>query len=254
MLPFVARNGESVFGDAVLWRASGDPETLVWFYLPPSPSAAKRQLHGVVKKQEGGEEVVALSEPATPSGAFSMSTPGRGAPSEAPAAARRLRRRFLDHRGGAPASPWLPPPAGSPSRIFTSGVAVSPLVLSRGPGTHAPGDDESPFSIGPALLPPRADAVFSPSESLWFLLEVANPPDPAKVTLELRVHRGNAPVSSRPQFPAQLVSLGENRYACGYELPIAGMTPGDYRLYVLVRDGSDAADKYVLRSADFRVK
>jgi hypothetical protein len=39
----------------------------------------------------------------------------------------------------------------------------------------------------------------------------------------------------------------------GFELPLATLAPGDYRLYVMVRDGSKPAEEYELRSAEFRV-
>ena len=73
-------------------------------------------------------------------------------------------------------------------------------------------NEGSPFAIGQGVLPPRADATFATSESLWFYVEMANAPDPAKVTLELRLRQGNAAVRTpgRP-FPVQFTSVGPNR-------------------------------------------
>jgi hypothetical protein len=61
---------------AVVWRESGDPETLVWFYLPPAKGGKRRTIQGIVRKEQGGEEVVSLTEPALGSDAFSSATPG----------------------------------------------------------------------------------------------------------------------------------------------------------------------------------
>ena len=124
-------------------------------------------------------------------------------------------------------------------------VAVILMLLSRSVWV---------FAIGRAVLPPRADATFSVSESLWFFLEMANAPDPSKVTLELRVRKGAEAVSSRPAFPAQLDTFAGGRSLCGFELPLEGLPAGDYRLYVLVRDGVAPADQPVVRSADFRLR
>ena len=83
---------------------------------------------------------------------------------------------------------------------------------------------------------------------------MANAADPSKVTLEVRLRRERETVSSKPAFPAQLDVFAPSRSVCGFGLPLSGLAAGDYRLYVLVRDGVSPPDQYVLRSADFRVQ
>ncbi len=137
---------------------------------------------------------------------------------------------------------------------LSSGFAVSPLLLTHAAAALAAQNEGSPFAIGQGVLPPRADATFATSESLWFYVEAANAPDPAKVTLELRLRQGNAAVRTQAPFPVQFTPVGPNRYIAGFEIPLAKIAPGDYRLYVLVRDGVSPPDRYTLRSADFRVR
>ena len=132
------------------------------------------------------------------------------------------------------------------------GFAVSSLLLTRGPAAGGSGTD-SLFTFGGTALPPRADAAFMVSESLWYFIEVANPSDPLKVTLEPRLRRGAEPVASLPAFAAKLQALGGGRSIVGVELPLATLPPGDYVLYLTVRDGSSEDRPQVLRRADFQV-
>ena len=104
-----------------------------------------------------------------------------------------------------------------------------------------------------SLLPPRADAAFATSESLWYFLEVANPTDPAKVMFEPRLRRGGEPLGGLPPFAAILQPLGPGRYLAGVELPLSSLGPGDYVLYLAVKDGEAENRPRVLRRADFQV-
>ena len=90
--------------------------------------------------------------------------------------------------------------------------AISSLIITRGPALGEP-DRRFCLSVRGTLLPPRADAAFAASESLWYFVEVANPTDPAKVMLEPRLRRqGRA--SGRPYTPfaAILQPLGPKRF------------------------------------------
>ena len=250
--PPASRVGDAVFGNAVLWRAAGDPETLVWFHLPQAPAGRTRRLVGVVRRENGGEEVAAISEPAVVSNAFSSAAPGE-------VLLRRLDLPTGIYDGAfAVLEDGAAQPVASGScqlavPDLNAGFAVSSLLVTRGPAAAEAGSP-SPFALGATLVPPRSDAVFATSESLWAMVEVANPPDPAKVTLETRLRRGSQVVATRAPFLAKPQSLGGGRLLASIELPLEDLDPGDYRLYVLVRDGVGPPERYVLRSADFRVK
>jgi GWxTD domain-containing protein len=247
--PYLTRTESAAFGNAVVWRETGAAEALVWFHVPQSPKAEARFLHGIVR-QEGGAEVASLSEPVVPSPAFSSADPGETILKELSLPPGTYEASFVVTEGAsrqvASASTRLSVPD-------LSGFAVSSLLLTRGPGTRDPGD-HSPFALGSALLPPRADATFTASESVWFFLELANPPDPAKATLEIRLRRGNDPMRAQAPIPANPQMFAEGRYLTGFELPLKELAPGDYRLYVVVRDGVSQPEKQVVRSADFRLK
>ncbi len=250
--PYASRSGENVFGSAVLWKDSGDPETFVWFYLPPAAGGKRRTLQGVVRPEAGGEEVAAISEPALSSDAFSSAVPGEVLLRRLPLPPGVYESAFAVTEEGSSA-----PVASAATRLtvpkLDSGFAVSSLIVTRAPTGRDPAT-ASPFAIGTALVPPRADATFSTSESLWVILEFANAPDPGKVTFEVRLRRGAEVISGKPAFPAAPQVFAAGRALCGFELPLSGLAPGDYRLYVMVRDGVKPPDDYELRSAEFRVK
>jgi hypothetical protein len=127
-------------------------------------------------------------------------------------------------------------------------LAISSLLVSAGVGSSK-GTDEA-FLFGPVEVLPRADAAFSRSESLWYFVQLANVSDAEKITQELTLRRGVATVASNPASPAKLQSIAPGRYAFGYEIPLSGLEPGSYVLYVTVRDGEGHS---ALRRADFRV-
>jgi len=252
--PATIRSGDSVFGSAVLWHDSGDPETYVWFYAPPAAGGKKRILQGVVKKDGSGEEVATLSEPAKGSDAFSSAVPGEVVMKKITLPPGVYDGAFALAEEGASA-----PVASASTRLTVpdlasgSGLAVSQPLVTRAPAPKDPATT-SPFAIGSNVMPPRADAVFSTSESVWVVMELANVADPANVTFEIRLRRGNQVVSGKPPFPAKPQTFAPGRAISGFELPLASLVPGDYRLYVMVRDGSKPPDEYELRSAEFRVR
>jgi hypothetical protein len=128
-------------------------------------------------------------------------------------------------------------------------LAVSSLLLSAGIGPVDKARDDS-FVFGTVEVLPRADAEFSRSESLWYFVQLANVEDAEKITQELQLRRGAQTIASQPASPAKLQELAPGRYAFGYEIPLTGLAPGSYTLYVTVRDG---AGHSALRRADFRV-
>jgi GWxTD domain-containing protein len=240
--------GGSFFGSAILWREAGDPETVIWFYLPASPG--KKSFVGVVKPEGGGREAASFFETAAPSSDFSTGRPGE-------VVARTLRLPPGDYDG---AFALLEESTGFPvASVATTlrvprlegPLAVSSVLVTRGPAP-ASGPGKSPFTIGPSRLPPRADAQFGVSESLWYFLEVAAPAEAGQVTLEPRVRHGTDTIGGLSAFPAGLREIAPGRFLCGFEMPLAGFSPGDYVLYVTVRDGGPGASAAV-RRAEFRV-
>ncbi len=238
-----------VFGNAILWKASGAPDTLVWFFLP-SPGK-EITFHALIRRAQDGQPVSAISEPAAASSLFSSVTPGV-------VVLRRLALPPGDYAGafavvieGASRRAWAASASlkvPDPDRSFS----VSSLILTRGPGAADPYPAD-PFSIGGVRLPPRADGVFVQNESVWYFFEAASRADPKEVTLEVQLRRDGAQVGSLAPFPARLQAIGAGRYLAGFEMPLSSLSPGDYVLYVTVRDGSAPANKSVLRRADFRL-
>jgi GWxTD domain-containing protein len=250
--PAASRPGAAVFGSAVLWRTSGNPEALVWFHLPPTPPGHKRRLAGIVRRENGGEEVASISEPAATSNAFSSAAPGEVLLRRLDLPTGIYDAAFAVLEDGA-AQPVASASCQLAVPDLAEGFAVSPLLVTRGPAAAAAGS-ASPSTLGGTVVPPRSDATFAASESLWAMIELANAPDPSKVTIETRLRKGAEVVESKAPFPAGAQAIADGRALAGFEVPLEDLDPGDYRLYVLVRDGVGPADRYVLRSADFRVK
>ena len=191
--------------------------------------------------------MVAGSEPATVSTALPTAQPGR------------VVLRHLDlPPGNYSASLAI---TGDGNRVLASAtlplrvpalekdLAVSSMLLSAGIGPVRKNADES-FVFGSVEALPRADSVFSRSESLWYFVQLANVDDAEKITQELQLRRGTETIAGQPASPAKLQELAPGRYAFGYEIPLAGLTPGNYMLYVTVRD---AEGHSAVRRADFRV-
>jgi GWxTD domain-containing protein len=237
-----------VFGSAVLWGASEKPQTVTWIFLPGVKGAgsAKLLFHALIRPEGGGADVVTGSEAAEVSDALPVAGSGRV-----------VMRRFDLPPGNYSASLAVTEgdqtvaAATLPLRVPApdSPLAASSLLVSAGVGS-ATGKADEAFRFGPVEVLPRADAAFSPSESLWYFVQLANVSDAAKVTQELRLRHGAATVAIKPATPAKLETIAPGRYALGYEIPLAGLEPGSYVLYLTVRDGEGHS---VLRRADFRV-
>jgi GWxTD domain-containing protein len=129
----------------------------------------------------------------------------------------------------------------SQSQFAVSSLVLTDKIQSSGEG----------LAMGRARVRPRADATFTTAESMWYLFQVANPSDPAKVTVAVRLRHGVAAPTSPTVLPASLESIGAGRYVSGFEMPLSQLVPGDYTLYVSVRDPAGRED--VVRRADFRV-
>ena len=245
--PAVARHGSGFVGCAVVFRETGEAETLLWVFTPP-PS--RRPLLHALLRSEDGREVASFSEPAAVSPVFSTHAPGLVALKRVPLSPGFYSAAIaLTEEGGKLlASAVLPVQVPSLAKDF----AVSSLIVTRGPGPAGQGSDPV-FSFAGTSLPPRADAVFSASESLWYFLEIANPKDPSKVSIEPRLRRGGEAMAELPPFAPKLQPIGQGRYMAGIELPLQTLSPGDYVIYVTVADGEGAGATRVLRRTDFQL-
>src|SRR5262249_58644819 len=112
-----------------------------------------------------------------------------------------------DAAGGVLGAAELPVQVPAIDRDF----AVSSILISRGPAA-ASKSSEPAFTFSGSFLPPRADALFSHSESLWYFLEVANPASSSAVTLEPRLRRGTGAVAGLPALPAHLAPVRERGF------------------------------------------
>ena len=244
--PATSRHDGSFVGSAVVFREAGEAETLLWVY---TPSPARKVRFDALIREPDGREVASVSEPAAVSSDFSTRAPGMVA----------LRRISLP-AGSYSASVAITEEGGRPLASAALALqvpelkkdfAVSSLIITRGPATSASANEL--FSFAGTSLPPRADAAFTRTESLWYFVEIANPSDPAKVLLEPRLRRGSEPLAGLPPFPAKLQSIGPGRYLAGVELPLATLSPGDYVIYLAVQDGDGDGRPRVLRRADFQI-
>lgn len=237
-----------IFGSAILWGDRNAPETITWVYLPGKDGAAeKMNFHALVRPQEGGPEVLAGSHPVSASTTLPTAKPGR-------VVMRRLDLPPGNYSASFAVSDEKDRPLASatlPLKIpaLEKELAVSSLLLSAGVGP-VDKERENTFVFGTVEVLPRADAEFSRSESVWYFVQLANVDDVEKITQELQLRRGAQMIASQPASPAKLQELAPGRYAFGYEIPLTGLAPGSYMLYVTIRDGSGHS---TLRRADFRV-
>ena len=235
-----------VFGSAVLWGTRETPETVTWIFLPGQAAASKKlTLHALVRPEGGGTDLVTGSQPAEVSELLPVARSGRVVLRRFDLPPGNYTASLAVTEGEAPVAA-----ATLPLRVpaLDGPLATSSLLVSAGVAS-AKGSDPA-FQFGPVEVLPRADAAFSRSESLWYFLQLANVSDAEKVTQELRLRHGAATVAANPASPAKLETIAPGRYAFGYEIPLSGLEPGSYVLYVTVRDGEGHS---ALRRADFRV-
>jgi GWxTD domain-containing protein len=249
--------GEGWFANAVaLFHDSGAAEAVVWLYA--KPPAHGSTFSGLVRSEDG-REIASWTEPPAASPLFS--TAGDGAVFARrlplPAGAYTVAMTIADPAGVPLVSSSVP--LRVPALERTEKVekekpfAVSSMILTAGPAP-APGGAaaEKTFAFGGATLPPRADAVFKTAQSLWYFVLVANPSDTGKVFLEPRLRRNGEPAGGLPPFAPRLAPIGGGRYLTGVEIPLATLPPGDYVLYLTIRDGGTSAAAE-LRRAEFRL-
>ncbi len=232
------------FGMSSRWSAQGQPEVVVWFAATPQ---AKTNLSGDARlvgriMRGDGSVAGAFSEPLRPTSA--LRAWGGGSVS-----AVKLPLPPGDYTGAVAVADkgQVVTDAALPFHVAdgASAFAASSILLSATPERAAGGM----FDIGKLGVVPRADQTFSKTESLWYSGEVVNPTDPQKVTIDVRLRSGTKALGAS-QVALESESSGPHRYFYVREMPLAGFEPGDYSLYVTVRDPSGATD---VRRADFRI-
>lgn len=227
---------DEALSSILVWDRHGKPRAIFWF-VDPSPSAAPPRFQVHLRK-EGATEGGAWTGNPTPTRQLISTTPGRiwsAALELEPGTWSGTFEAGPNHR--SPVSFRVP-----------EGAATSSLLLSGGPQAGEPTDPLVP--AGPLLLLLRADATFTPGESLWYFLQLRDLL-PGGVTIEPRLMKqGAGIVSAYGAFQPDAMKLAEGLHAVGYEIPLEKLAAGDYMLYVTVR--TPTTDPIVQRS-DFRI-
>lgn len=224
-------------GSAVVFTPEGEPRAVVWGFEDTSP--AEPASVALRLTRDGEESASVWSGTAAPTLQLMASRSGRvwAASVDLPAGTWNGQ---LDTNRTAASPLQLAVPADEE-------VGISSLLLGGGPESGAPAAPL--FAIGPALFRPRADAQFSPSESLWYFLQFRGTlPEGTKLEPKL-MRKGKGIVTAWQPAPPDLVDAGPNLKVAGYEIPLATFEPGAYTLYVTVRMGEQAT----VRRTDFEI-
>ncbi len=227
----------------VMW--SGDAASVTFWLVAPEAVNARGPLafYGRVK-DSSGKTVATIARPLEASTNFSLRQAGAVAEANVPLVPGEYDASFLLNDDSTNTS--IAAASGHVVVPERSKFNVSSLILSDRVDGASGG-----LSFGSSHVRPRADVTFTTAESLWYLFQVANPSDPAKVTVAVRLRHGIAPPTSPTVVPAALQSAGQGIFLSGFEMPLRELTPGDYTLYVSVHDPGGRDD--VVRRADFHV-
>jgi GWxTD domain-containing protein len=233
-------SGGGYFASSTRWSERGEPMVTVW-YASASKLRSGATFIGRIRRNDGSGAGT-LSEPLHVAPALRSSTGGEVYAMQFALPAGDYNGAFAitDDAGQTIASASLPLHVSDPAKF-----AASSVVLSATPESAT----GAGFDIGRLGLVPRADQTFSRSESLWYAGEVVNPTDPKTVAIEVRLRSG-AKMLGASQIALEPEASGSRRYFFARELPLAGFEPGDYSMYVVIRDASGAQE---VRRADFRI-
>lgn len=228
---------DAALDSALVWSREGDPRAIFWYLGRSGGGTAPR--FTVRLRREGETEGGTWTGTPSPTRQLISTTPGT------------VWAAAFDLEPGNWTGTFE---AGGGHQIAVSfdvpetGTAASSLLLSGGPQSGPPADPL--VHAGPLLLPLRADATFTPSESLWYFLQLRGEM-PAGFTIEPRLMKqGMGIVAAYEAFRPETTELAEGLHAVGYEIPLENMAPGVYILYVTLRTpGGDS----VLRRSQFEV-
>ncbi len=180
--------GDAGFWSGIFWSAAGDQFLAFQFYLAsnkPAFSSNTPLKFGGLVTDEAGKEVDSFWEDAT------LTEISEGARKDH-VFDRSVTLQPGSYKGifGLFTAEGQPPVASSSVDFKleprSTDFAVSPLILSSGlvPLTKRPGPAD-PFVFGiekPIRVDPKADRLFSKTDSLWYFYSVENPASPAPST------------------------------------------------------------------------
>jgi hypothetical protein len=229
----------------LIWRAD-TPVSVFWFFLPESTTAQAQDLKFyALINSSSGQEAARIAKSVVPERNFLTSTPGNVAVARIGLPPGNYSGHFaiFDSKTKTPIANARANITVPDSKTF----AMSPLILTGGANAASSGSTGD-FILGPMEVLPRADAIFLGSESMWYFFEVMNPKTD-KPALEIRLRQGSAWVGAPRTIQTSLSRVTESRYLGALEMPLASLAPGDYSLYLTLKDGGDEA----VRRADFRI-
>jgi GWxTD domain-containing protein len=231
---------------AIVWGPEGNATLFVWFHLPQQIAATDTVILATLEDEEGNQR--RLTAAARPSEGFSAPSGGRvvAGSIDLPPGRYRGAVELIERASGRLLA--------REQRLFAlpsldRGFAVSSLVVAAEP--LAAGTDEFPFRFGEVETLPRADAVFRTSESLWYFYSVAHPSAKENVTMQVRLHLDGKPSAALEKFTPSLWPVAEGRFIAAYEMPLRDLTPGEYALYVVIRDEGGDEPQQETRRSDF---
>lgn len=207
---------------ALVWSREGDPRAIFW-YLDPDMGTTAPPFTIRLHREGSTEEVTWQGAPAA-TRQLIATTPGTVWSAALELEPGNWSGTFQAGAGHERAVSFDVP---------EDGTSPSSLLLSGGPQSGPPSDPL--VHAGPLLLPLRADATFTPGESLWYFLQLRGEM-PEGTTIEPRLMKqGAGIVSAFGAFQPEAMKLAEGLHAVGYEIPLEKMTPGNYILYVTLR-------------------
>jgi GWxTD domain-containing protein len=218
-------------------------EVTAWFFVPDAVKLAHPKIVGTLA---GPEATNALSLEPAATNELLASEGGRtyGVRFAMPAAGA-YSASFALMDGLRPVANGRVPKLLVPAS--TGSFEISNIVLTG--GVEAPSSQNATFGWGDVQIQPRADSTFRLNESLWYFVQVANPADPEKLVIDVRLRRANAPHGEPVRALAGAGKVSDNIYLIGRELPLLSLEPGTYSLYVTVIDGTSEK----VSRADFTV-
>ncbi|HEY0591010.1 MAG TPA: GWxTD domain-containing protein [Thermoanaerobaculia bacterium] len=222
-------------GSAVVFTPEGSPRAVVWAFdeAAAAPSVALRLT------KEGEETARVWSGTAAGTRQLLASRPGSVWVASLELPEGIWRGDVATSRTASAPLQLAIPPAGE--------LGVSSLLVGGGPEGGSASDPL--FAIGPLSFRPRADAQFSPSESLWYFLQFRGALPEGTVMEPKLMKKGKGIVLGWQPFAPALVAAGPNLNVAGYEIPLATIEPGTYTLYVTLIAG----EQKIVRRADFEV-